>query len=58
MKQEFNKPLRMTKDNEESFKKLKNVIFVIKNILMKIFEFEIIVILPVNTEAQPIKNAI
>ena len=59
MKQEFNKPLRMTKDDEKKFQKAEEChICDKKNILMKIFEFEITVILPVNTEAQPIKNAI
>ena len=41
-----------------NFKKPKNVIFAIKNILIKIFEFETTAISPVNTEAQAIKNAI
>ena len=40
MKKEFKKPLRMTKDDEKNFKKPKNVIFAIQNILIKIFEFE------------------
>ena len=33
MKKEFNKPLRMTKDDEQNFKKLINVIYVRKNII-------------------------
>ena len=32
MKKVFNKSLRMTKENEKEFKKLKNVTFVIKKI--------------------------
>ena len=43
---------------KRNLKKLKNVIFVIKSILMKILELEIIVISLVNTEAQLIKNVI
>ena len=39
-------------------KKPMNVIFAIKNIPMKIFELETTAISPVNTEAQPIKNAV
>ena len=58
MKKEFNKPFRMTEDDEEEFQKTKNVIFAIKNVLTKIFEFETTAILLVNTEALPIKNVI
>ena len=43
---------------KRNFKKLKNVIFVIKSILMKILELEIIVISLVNTEDLLIKSAI
>ena len=70
MKKEFDKPLKMTDNDELSFtleekchicnKKYtdKDVIFVIKNILTKIFEFETIVILLENIEALLIKNVI
>ena len=59
MKKEFNKPLKMTKDDKEgNFKKLKNVIFATKNILLKIFELETIVILHVNIEVLLIENVI
>ena len=59
MKKEFNnKPLKMTKMMKRNFKTLKNVIFVIKNILMKILKFEITVILLVIIEDLLIKNVI
>ena len=59
MKEKFNKPLRMTKENEKEFKKAEECHICNKTyILMKILEYEIIVILLVNTEAQPIKNVI
>ena len=56
MKKEFNKPLKMTKNDEEEFQKAKECHILIKNILTKIFEFETIVILQVNTEALLIKS--
>ena len=58
MKIEFNKPLRMTKDDEEKFQKAEECHICDKNTLIKIFKFETTVILLVNTEALPIKNAI
>ena len=59
MKQCFNKPLKMTNDDVDKFEKAKGCLtYVIKNILAKTFESETIVILPVNTGARHIKNAI
>ena len=59
MKKEFNKPLRMTKEDEKEFQKAEEChICNKKNILIKIFEFETTAISLVNTEAQPTKNAI
>ena len=56
MKKEFNKPLKITKDDEEEFQKAKECHICNKNILTKIFEFETIVILQVNTEDLLIKS--
>ena len=60
MKKEFNKPLRMTKDDEEEFQKAQECHICDKKIytLIKIFEFETTAILLVNTEAPLIKNVI
>ena len=58
MKKEFNKLLRMMKEDEEEFQKAMNVIFTIKNIPMKILKFEITVTLLENTGVQPIKIVI
>ena len=60
MKKEFNKPLRMTKEDEQEFQKANECYICNKklNILTKILELETIVISLVNTEAQPIRNAI
>ena len=58
MKKHFNKPLKMTKENEEAFQKAENVIYVIKSTLTKIYVSEIIAISQENTEDQLIKNAI
>ena len=43
MTNNFNKPLKMTDEDEQILRKLANVIFVIKNILIKIFVLDITV---------------
>ena len=58
MKTFFNKPLKMTKEDEEEFKKQQHVTSATKNTLKKIFKSEIIAILLANTEAQHIKTVI
>ena len=58
MKKEFNKPLRMTKDDEEKFQKADECHICNKNIPMKTSKFETTAISLVNTEDQPIRNAI
>ena len=63
MREHFNKPLNMTPENERDFKTVLHVIFVGENIklrgfmVMKINLSEIIVILLVNIEVQPIMIA-
>ena len=58
MKKHFNKPLKMTKENETDFQKATKCYICDINILTKTYMSEIIAILQENLEAQHIKIAI
>ena len=57
IKNNFNKPLKMTDKDEENSRKPISATFVVKNILIKTFVSETIVISLVSTEVRLIKIA-